>query len=44
MSIGLNGMSDRVQELSRILKNHLPQFSKNQYPINRNQAVLAEAV
>ena len=39
MSVGLNGMSDRVQELTNFLKNH-QNAKRTSYPNNHNQAAL----
>lgn len=43
MSAGLNGMSDQLQQLTSILKNHRSKQVAH-YPKNQNQFVLGEAI
>lgn len=43
MAVGLNGISDRVQALSGILKNHPKDITGVEYPDNKNQEVFCEA-
>lgn len=40
MSVGLNGMSDRVQTLHKILNLHKYPLGKYTYPNNNNQETI----
>lgn len=44
MSVGLNGMSDRVQTLHKILNKYHSPIGKYYYPENKNQYTICKAL